>query len=70
MKLKSILVTAFVIVIIIFSIQNAEITKVKILFWEFFMSRSLIIIGSFSLGILAGLLIFMKRSLIQKKHNN
>jgi uncharacterized integral membrane protein len=61
MKLKTILVLIFAAIIVIFSLQNAEITDVKFLFWKLSISRVLVILGSFAIGILLGILISQKR---------
>ena len=61
MKLKTLLAIFFATLIVIFSIQNSEITDVDFLFWKVSMSRVLIILGSFAIGILVGILVSMKR---------
>lgn len=66
MKLKTILAIVFATIIVIFSIQNVEVTDVKFLFWKLSMSRVLIILGSFALGVMVGVLASMKRPLIKK----
>ncbi|AKA35339.1 MAG: DUF1049 domain-containing protein [Muricauda sp.] len=48
------------IIIVIFSLQNAEVTSVRFLIWKVDASRILIILGSFVLGVLVGV-IFLKR---------
>lgn len=65
MKLKTILALIFATIIVIFSLQNSEVTDVKFLFWKLSMSRILIILGSFGFGILVGILVSMKRKLIE-----
>lgn len=67
MKLKTLLAIFFATLIVIFSIQNAEITDVKFLFWKISISRVLVIIGSFSVGVLVGILASMKRTLLPSK---
>lgn len=69
MKFKTILALFFVTLIVIFSIQNVEVTEVKFLSWKISMSRVLIILGSFAIGILVGVLISVKKRLIPKKQN-
>lgn len=66
MKLKTILAILFATIIVIFSIQNAEIINVKFFFWEISTSRVLIILGSFGSGVLVGILASMKRKLPTK----
>lgn len=70
MKLKTILAILFATIIVIFSIQNVEVTEVKFLFWKLSMSRVLIILGSFAFGVIVGILVSMKKSIIknEKEH--
>jgi uncharacterized integral membrane protein len=63
MKTKTIIAIVFISLIIIFSLQNAEITDVKFLFWKLSISRVLVILGSFVIGILVGFLISLKKKL-------
>jgi len=64
MKTKTILILIFAAIIVIFSLQNAEITDVKFLFWKLSISKVLIILGSFAIGVLLGILISQKRKII------
>jgi uncharacterized integral membrane protein len=64
MKLKTILAIFFIGLVAIFSIQNAEVTNVNFFFWTISMSRVLIILGSFGIGVLVGILISMKKRLV------
>jgi uncharacterized integral membrane protein len=64
MKLKTALAIVFASLVIIFSLQNAEVTDVKFLFWKLSISRVLIILGSFVVGVLVGVLISMKKKKI------
>ncbi|WP_347174794.1 LapA family protein [Polaribacter uvawellassae] len=61
MKTKTIVSLFFILLIVIFSLQNSEITDVDFLFWKISVSRILIILGSFSFGVLVGILVSMKR---------
>jgi len=61
MKFKTFVALFFIILIIIFSLQNTELTEIKFVFWKFSISRVLVILGSFAIGILLGLLISMKK---------
>ncbi|MFD2916501.1 lipopolysaccharide assembly protein LapA domain-containing protein [Psychroserpens luteus] len=67
MKLKLIIAIIFATVIVVFSIQNVEVTDVKFLFWKLSMSRVLIILGSFVFGVMVGVLVTMKRKLISSE---
>ncbi|MGC1204265.1 MAG: LapA family protein [Flavobacteriaceae bacterium] len=66
MKLKIVLAILFAIVIVVFSLQNSEVTDVKFLFWKLSISRVLIILGSFAFGVLVGILVSMKKPLIKR----
>ncbi|GMN08415.1 hypothetical protein MTsPCn5_38040 [Croceitalea sp. MTPC5] len=69
MKLKTILALVFATIIVVFSLQNSEVTDVEFLIWKLSMSRVLIILGSFGIGVLVGILVSMKRRLIPKKED-
>jgi uncharacterized integral membrane protein len=60
MKFKTIMAIVFAIIVVIFSLQNAAVTQVKFLIWELSMSRVLIILGSFAIGVLVGILVSLK----------
>lgn len=62
MKLKTIFILTFALLIVVFSLQNYEVTEIKFLFWTLSVSRGLIILGCFSVGVLVGLIIGMKKS--------
>ncbi|GGD39168.1 lipopolysaccharide assembly protein LapA domain-containing protein [Muriicola marianensis] len=63
MRFKTIMAILFAAVIIVFSLQNAEVTDVDFLFWKVSMSRVLIILGSFGIGVLVGILVSLKRKI-------
>ena len=67
MKTKTILILIFAAIIVVFSLQNAEITDVKFLFWKLSISKVLIILGSFAIGVLLGILISQKRKITSNK---
>lgn len=63
-KQRKIIALICIALIIIFSIQNAELTEVKFLFWKISIYRILVILGSFGIGILVGV-ILMKKGLLK-----
>lgn len=63
MKFKTLLAIVFIILIVIFSVQNSEVTNVNFLFWKLSMSRVLIILGSFGIGVLVGLLVSISKKI-------
>lgn len=66
MKFKTVLLIIFAAIIVIFSVQNADVTDVEFLFWKLSVSRVLIILGSFAIGVLVGILASMKNPLTKK----
>jgi putative membrane protein len=66
MKFKTILALLFATLIVIFSLQNSEVTQVKFLTWEIEMSRVLVILGSFTIGLLVGILVSIKKRIRPK----
>ncbi len=63
MKFKTILALVFAAIIVVFSLQNSEVTDVNFLVWKLSMSRVLIILGSFAIGVIVGILVSVKRKL-------
>ncbi|MCF7560646.1 lipopolysaccharide assembly protein LapA domain-containing protein [Sabulilitoribacter multivorans] len=61
MKFRTFAAIFFATAIVIFSLQNTEVTDVKFLTWKVSMSRVLVILGSFILGIIVGILIKKKK---------
>jgi len=68
MKFKTLLALLFIGIIVIFSIQNSEITDINFLFWKLSSSRVVIILGTFGVGILVGILISMSGAIFSKTH--
>ena len=66
MKFKTIMAIVFAIIVVLFSLQNSAITQVEFLFWELSMSRVLVILGSFAIGVLVGILVSVKRPKLPK----
>jgi len=67
MKFKTIMAIVFAILVVVFSLQNAEVTQVEFFFWELSMSRVLVILGSFAIGVLVGILVSLKRPKLHGK---
>lgn len=66
MKIKTIMAIVFAVLVVIFSLQNAEVTVVNFLLWKLSMSRVLIILGSFAIGVIVGILVSLKRPKLPK----
>jgi lipopolysaccharide assembly protein A len=60
MKIKTIIVIVIAVIITIFSLQNSEITEVRFFFWKLTLSKILLILGSFVVGVLIGILVSIK----------
>ncbi|MEY8021809.1 lipopolysaccharide assembly protein LapA domain-containing protein [Muriicola sp. SD30] len=63
MRFKTLIAIVFVTLIVIFSVQNSEVTNVNFLFWKLSMSRVLIVLGSFGIGILVGILVSITKKI-------
>lgn len=61
MKFRTFMALLCAIIIMVFSLQNATVIDVQFLFWKLSLSRVLVILGSFIVGILFGVLISIKR---------
>jgi len=70
MKAKTIISLVFVLIIVVFSLQNSEITDVNFLFWKISVSRILIILGSFSFGGFGWSISINKKKNYNYKRNN
>mgnify|MGYP003650912735 CR=1 FL=1 len=68
MKTKTIIAIAIAVIITIFSLQNSEITEVRFFFWKLSMSKVLIVLGSFAVGVLVGILVSMKKKISGNKN--
>jgi uncharacterized integral membrane protein len=53
-KIKLIAAVIVLLVVIVFTLQNAEVVSVRLLFWTLTVSRALFLFVVFALGILAG----------------
>ena len=63
MKFRTILGLLFAGIIVVFSLQNAEVIDVKFFFWKISISRVLVILGSFVIGLLVGVLLSIKKKI-------
>jgi lipopolysaccharide assembly protein A len=57
MKIKTIFVLVLMILVALFSVQNAATTTVRFLTWQFAMSQALVIMLSVFCGALVGLVL-------------
>jgi uncharacterized integral membrane protein len=56
-RLKPIVVITLSLLLTAFILQNMGIVEIKFLFWKFGLSRALLILGPFAMGILIGFLV-------------
>lgn len=64
MKFKTILALVIAGLIVVFALQNSEVTDINFFLWKISMSRVLIILGSFSIGVIVGILVSMKKRIL------
>ena len=67
MKFKIILVIIAAGLVVVFSLQNVDVTDVKFLIWKLSMSRVLVILGSFGVGVFVGILVSLKKKIVPKE---
>ena len=63
MKFRTLVGLFFAAIIVVFSLQNAEVIDVKFFFWKISISRVLVILGSFGIGLLVGILLSIKKKI-------
>jgi len=63
MKMKWILVTAILVLLAVFALQNYQAVQIKFLVWSFDSSSAIIIFVSLALGVLIGLLMSIRKKL-------
>lgn len=68
MKTKTIVAIAIAVIITIFSLQNSEITEVRFFFWKLTMSKVLIVLGCFAVGVLVGILVSIMNKTAGRKN--
>ncbi|MFT4661128.1 MAG: putative membrane protein [Patiriisocius sp.] len=61
MRAKTIIAIVLAILLVIFSLQNTETVVVEFLSWEFSLPQVLLIIGTFSLGVIVGILVSLRK---------
>ena len=68
--IRNIIFLVLIGIVIIFVIQNVQVVEVKFLFWEVSMSRALVLIATFGIGLLGGWLLTLpkvRKQKLQKK---
>lgn len=59
MSIKQVLLLAIVAVVAVLILQNMQTVEIRVLFWKFAASRALVLVGTFILGLAAGMLLRM-----------
>jgi uncharacterized integral membrane protein len=54
---KTIVFVILAVLILLFVIQNTQVVETRFLFWTISMSRSLLLLGTFIIGVIAGWLV-------------
>lgn len=54
---KTIVFVILAVVILLFVIQNTQVVETRFLVWTISMSRSLLLLGTFIIGVIAGWLV-------------
>lgn len=54
---KFIISLILLVIVVLFVLQNTQVVEVQLLFWTVSMSRALMLLGTFLIGIIAGLLL-------------
>lgn len=66
MRWKLIVILVFLILLVVFTIQNYDVVSIQFLLWSFQTSRTIVILVTFAIGVLVGLII----SFTRKKQEN
>lgn len=58
---------AIIALVAVFTFQNTQSVDVKLYFWSFSLSISLLLLATFTIGILGGMLLTVVHSIIKKR---
>ena len=61
MHWKLIILLVLSLLLVIFAVQNYEVVSIQFLFWSFQTSRTIILFGTFIIGVLVGLMALLVR---------
>ncbi|NIO03044.1 MAG: DUF1049 domain-containing protein [Proteobacteria bacterium] len=51
---KNVLFAILLVLVLVFVIQNTQVVEVRLLIWKVSMSRALMLLGTFLVGMIAG----------------
>ncbi|MFC1823497.1 lipopolysaccharide assembly protein LapA domain-containing protein [Thermodesulfobacteriota bacterium] len=54
MYIKHVFILIFLVLFLVFIIQNMQIVEVQLLFWKVSMSRALMLLGTLVIGLIGG----------------
>ena len=64
---KIIVLLALVALVAVFTFQNTQAVDVTLYFWSFKLSVSLLLLATFSIGVLCGMLLMFLHSVIKNR---
>ena len=59
---KTVIFVILAVLILLFVIQNTQVVETRFLVWTMSMSRSLLLLGTFIIGVIAGWLVRRSKS--------
>ena len=65
---KTIIALVFLSIFTLFILQNTEIVEISFFFWNFSLSRVVLLLGSLFIGVLIGLFIGLEAAVRKKKN--
>ncbi|MFH1416568.1 MAG: LapA family protein [Elusimicrobiota bacterium] len=63
MKIKQLALIVSIVTALVFMVQNTQVVSVKFLFWEFSMSRIILITIVLAIGIIIGMVLVKNRKI-------
>jgi uncharacterized integral membrane protein len=70
MKFKTIIIILLLLLLVVFALQNAEIVKIKLLFWSVQTPGVLLILVSIAMGVIIGIILGNRSVKISPKETN
>ena len=64
---KIIVLLVLIALVAVFTFQNTQAVEVTLYFWSFSLSASLLLLATFTIGVLCGMLLTVVHSIIKKR---
>ena len=64
---KIIVLLVLIALVAVFTFQNTQAVEVTLYFWSFSLSVSLLLLATFTIGVLCGMLLTVVHSIIKKR---